>query len=161
MGSEAPILKYSWLKPEEAVEQAKLGIGGGASRVCLVASGRGPSNRDVERVATMTDQLKAEHPEVEVCACLGLLKDGQADRLREAGVDAEVEQGRASLAAAGRTGRAVRNDGLQFVLARSWAALCDSEGRDPLELADRSAERAAADEAECGACAERWRGRDV
>jgi biotin synthase len=88
LGSTAEILKYSWLKPEEAVEQAKLGIGGGASRVCLVASGRGPSNRDVERVATMTDQLKAEHPEVEVCACLGLLKDGQADRLREAGVDA-------------------------------------------------------------------------
>lgn len=88
LGSTAEILKYSWLKPEEAVEQARLGIGGGASRVCLVASGRGPSNRDVERVATMTDQLKAEHPEVEVCACLGLLKDGQADRLREAGVDA-------------------------------------------------------------------------
>lgn len=88
LGSTAEILKYSWLKPEEAVEQAKLGIGGGASRVCLVASGRGPSNRDVDRVATMTDQLKAEHPEVEVCACLGLLKDGQADRLREAGVDA-------------------------------------------------------------------------
>ncbi|WP_246858486.1 biotin synthase BioB [Citricoccus sp. SGAir0253] len=88
LGSTAEILKYTWLKPDEAVEQAKMGIGGGASRVCLVASGRGPTDRDVDRVATMTEGLKAEHPEVEVCACLGLLKDGQADRLREAGVDA-------------------------------------------------------------------------
>ena len=54
----------------------------------MVASGRGPSNRDVERVAGMVGALKSEHPEVEVCACLGLLRDGQADRLREAGVDA-------------------------------------------------------------------------
>ena len=36
----------------------------------------------------MVGALKSEHPEVEVCACLGLLKDGQAERLREAGVDA-------------------------------------------------------------------------
>jgi biotin synthase len=36
----------------------------------------------------MVGTIKAEHPEVEICACLGLLKDGQAERLREAGVDA-------------------------------------------------------------------------
>ena len=36
----------------------------------------------------MVGAIKAEHPGVEVCACLGLLKDGQAERLREAGVDA-------------------------------------------------------------------------
>lgn len=88
LGSTAEILKYTWLKPDEAVEQATRGIDGGASRVCLVASGRGPTNRDVDRVVTMTDRLKTEHPEVEVCACLGLLKDGQADRLRAAGIDA-------------------------------------------------------------------------
>ena len=53
----------------------------------MVSSGRGPTDRDVDRVADMS-AIKAEHPEVEVCACLGLLKDGQAERLREAGVDA-------------------------------------------------------------------------
>ena len=88
LGSDAEILKYTWLKPEDAAEQAALGIRGGASRVCLVASGRGPTDRDVDRVATMVDQIKGDHPSVEVCACLGLLKDGQADRLRAAGVDA-------------------------------------------------------------------------
>jgi biotin synthase len=88
LGSPAEILKYSWLKPEEAVEQAALGIRAGASRVCLVASGKGPSNRDVERVADMVGRLKEEHPQVEVCACLGILKEGQAGALQQAGVDA-------------------------------------------------------------------------
>lgn len=88
LGSTAEILKYTWLKPEEATDQAAHGIAGGASRVCMVASGRGPSDRDVDRVSEMIRRLKGEHPEVEVCACLGLLKGGQADRLREAGADA-------------------------------------------------------------------------
>jgi biotin synthase len=88
LGSKAEILKYTWLKPEEAVRQAGLGVAGGASRVCMVASGKGPTDRDVDRVATMVEQLKDENPQIEVCACLGILKDGQADRLKAAGVDA-------------------------------------------------------------------------
>jgi len=88
LGSTADILKYKWLSTEEALEQAAAGLQGGASRVCMVSSGRGPTNKDVERVAEMVGTIKSEHPEVEICACLGLLKDGQAERLREAGVDA-------------------------------------------------------------------------
>ncbi|MGO1770275.1 MAG: biotin synthase BioB [Microbacterium sp.] len=88
LGSSSPILKYSWLEPEEAVRQAEAGISGGAARVCLVASGRGPLRRDVDRVSGIASDLKERHPDVEVCACLGILKDGQAEQLAEAGVDA-------------------------------------------------------------------------
>jgi biotin synthase len=88
LGSGAEILKYSWLDPDEAVAQAALGVQGGAARVCLVASGRGPSDRDVNRVADIVGRLKGDHPEVEVCACLGLLSGDQATTLRAAGVDA-------------------------------------------------------------------------
>jgi biotin synthase len=88
LGSKAEILRYTWLRPDEAIEQATAGLRGGASRICMVSSGRGPTDRDVERVAGMVGALKQEHPDVEVCACLGLLKHGQAERLREAGVDA-------------------------------------------------------------------------
>lgn len=88
LGSTAPILKYSWLEPAEAVRQAEAGIAGGAARVCLVASGRGPMDRDVDRVAGIATELKALHADVEVCACMGLLKAGQAERLAAAGVDA-------------------------------------------------------------------------
>jgi biotin synthase len=88
MGSKSDILKYTWLKSADAVSQAAAGMQGGASRVCLVASGRGPTDRDIDRVSELVGDLKAEHPDVEVCACLGLLQDGQAERLRAAGVDA-------------------------------------------------------------------------
>ena len=88
MGSQAPILKYSWLSTDDAVTQAGAGLKGGASRVCMVASGRGPSDRDIDKVTEMTEALKEEYDGVEVCACLGLLKDGQAERLKAAGVDA-------------------------------------------------------------------------
>ncbi|GAA3605069.1 hypothetical protein GCM10022199_06160 [Marihabitans asiaticum] len=88
LGSSSQILRYTWLKADEALEQARAGLDGGATRVCMVASGRGPTDRDVERVAGMVGAIKEEHPQVEVCACLGLLKEGQAERLRAAGVDA-------------------------------------------------------------------------
>ncbi|MFE1785054.1 biotin synthase BioB, partial [Streptomyces sp. NPDC059506] len=88
LGSKAEILKYTWLKPEQAAEAARAGVAGGAKRVCLVASGRGPTDRDVERVSQTIAAIKEENEGVEVCACLGLLSDGQAGRLREAGADA-------------------------------------------------------------------------
>lgn len=88
VGSAAPILKYSYLSTEETLRQAGAGLQGGASRVCMVSSGRGPSDRDIDKVVEMTEALKQEYDGVEVCACLGLLKDGQAERLQQAGVDA-------------------------------------------------------------------------
>lgn len=88
LGSKAEILKYTWLKPDQAAEAASAGVAGGAKRVCLVASGRGPTDRDVDRVSRMISAIKEQHEDVEVCACLGLLSDGQAGKLREAGVDA-------------------------------------------------------------------------
>ncbi|MEU0490034.1 biotin synthase BioB [Nocardiopsis sp. NPDC006139] len=88
LGSRAEIVKYTWLKPEQTREAVAQGVRGGATRVCLVASGRGPTDRDVERLAPTVEDIKREHPGVEVCACLGLLSQGQAERLREAGVDA-------------------------------------------------------------------------
>lgn len=88
LGSKAEILKYTWLKPDEASKAAAAGVAGGAKRVCLVASGRGPTDRDVDRVSQTIEAIKEQNDGVEVCACLGLLSDGQADRLRSAGADA-------------------------------------------------------------------------
>ncbi|MFD8970303.1 biotin synthase BioB [Streptomyces sp. NPDC059568] len=88
LGSTAEILKYTWLKPEEASKAAAAGVAGGAKRVCLVASGRGPTDRDVDRVSRTIEAIKEQNEDVEVCACLGLLSNGQAERLRAAGADA-------------------------------------------------------------------------
>ncbi|MCM2430232.1 biotin synthase BioB [Streptomyces sp. RKAG337] len=88
LGSTAGILKYTWLKPDEAAAAATAGVAGGAKRVCLVASGRGPTDRDVDRVSRTIEAIKEQNEGIEVCACLGLLSAGQADRLRDAGADA-------------------------------------------------------------------------
>ncbi|UCM91354.1 biotin synthase BioB [Streptomyces marincola] len=88
LGSRADVLKYTWLRPGEAAEAASAGVAGGAKRVCLVASGRGPTDRDVDRVAETISAIRERHADVEVCACLGLLGQGQAERLRAAGADA-------------------------------------------------------------------------
>jgi len=87
-GSEAGVLRYNWLSPEVAAREAARAAERGAKRVCLVASGRGPSSLDLGRVEAATAAIRKEHPELEVCACLGLLSEGQAERLKEAGVDA-------------------------------------------------------------------------
>ena len=88
VGSAADVLKYSWLKTDEVIATAEAGVAGGARRVCLVASGRGPTDRDIDRVASTIVSFKARNPDVEVCACLGLLSGGQAERLASAGTTA-------------------------------------------------------------------------
>lgn len=88
LGSKAEILKYSWIDTDEAARHAQCAIDAGAKRICLVAAGRGPGDRDIDRVADTVAAIKDSAPAVEVCVCLGLLRRGQADRLREAGVDA-------------------------------------------------------------------------
>jgi biotin synthase len=88
VGSAADVLKYTWLKTDEVIASAEAGVAGGARKVCLVASGRGPTDKDIERVSSAIGDFKARNPDVEVCACLGLLSDGQAERLAEAGTTA-------------------------------------------------------------------------
>ncbi|WP_206473673.1 biotin synthase BioB [Dietzia sp. KRD202] len=88
LNSTAGILRYTWLDTDEAVTAAKAGIAAGASRVCLVASGTGPSNREVGKVSDIIEAIKSDTPGVEVCACLGALKDGQAEKLCSSGADA-------------------------------------------------------------------------
>jgi biotin synthase len=87
-GSNADVLKYTWLKAGEVIAAAETGVAGGARRVCLVASGRGPTDKDIDRVASAVSAFKDRNPDVEVCACLGLLSRGQAERLAAAGTTA-------------------------------------------------------------------------
>jgi biotin synthase len=52
----------------------------------MVTATRGPSNRELETICEATRRIKEKHP-LKVCASLGILKEGQAELLREAGVD--------------------------------------------------------------------------
>lgn len=57
----------------------------GATRFCMGAAWRGPRDDDLEKVCEMISEVKAMG--LETCATLGLLKDGQAEKLKEAGLD--------------------------------------------------------------------------
>ncbi|MBK8424075.1 MAG: biotin synthase BioB [Elusimicrobia bacterium] len=86
--SKAPIEKYRFLSADEVVDMADRAVASGAARLCLVASMRGPSEKDMAAVDEAVRRVKSKHPGLEVCASLGLLKDGQAERLKRSGVDA-------------------------------------------------------------------------
>jgi len=86
--STAAIRRYRMLEPAEAVEAAAIAVASGAKRFCMVASGRGPSGGELDRFTGAVRAVKAAHPELEICACLGLLRDGQAEQLATAGVHA-------------------------------------------------------------------------
>ena len=57
----------------------------GATRFCMGAAWRGPKDRDLDAVCDMIAEVKALG--LESCVTLGLLDDGQADRLKDAGLD--------------------------------------------------------------------------
>jgi biotin synthase len=85
-GSQAGVLRYGWIEPTEAAAAADRAVAAGAARICLVASGRGPSARDTDRVAATVAEIHRRHPGLEVCTSLGLLDPDSAERLRQAGV---------------------------------------------------------------------------
>lgn len=84
--STAAIPRYTMLPPETAVEAATIAVGTGAKRFCMVASGRGPSQSELRRFIAAVRAVKNAYPSLEICACLGLLSDGQGEQLKEAGV---------------------------------------------------------------------------
>jgi biotin synthase len=57
----------------------------GPTRFCMGAAWRGPKARDLEPVLEMVRAVKALG--LETCCTLGMLKDGQAEQLRDAGLD--------------------------------------------------------------------------
>jgi biotin synthase len=84
--SEAPLRPYAWKSQEQLLAEARQAYAGGAFRYCVVASGRGPSDRQVDYLCEAVRQIKREVP-VEVCVSVGLLDQPKAERLRAAGVD--------------------------------------------------------------------------
>jgi len=69
----------------EVVTAAKRAKEGGATRFCMGAAWRGPKQKDLDPVLDMVREVKALG--LETCCTLGMLKDGQAEQLREAGLD--------------------------------------------------------------------------
>ena len=69
----------------EVVAIARAAKAAGATRFCMGAAWRGPKDRELTRVAEFDRALKAQG--LETCCTLGMLKDGQAEALKDAGLD--------------------------------------------------------------------------
>ncbi len=70
---------------EEVVEAAKAAKARGSSRFCMGAAWRGPKDKDMDALSEMIREVKALG--MEACVTLGMLKDGQAEKLKDAGLD--------------------------------------------------------------------------
>ncbi len=70
---------------EEVVAAARRAKDAGATRFCMGAAWRGPKQRDLDPVLDMVRAVKTLG--LETCCTLGMLKDGQAEQLRDAGLD--------------------------------------------------------------------------
>jgi biotin synthase len=73
------------MEPAEVLQAAQRAKEAGATRFCMGAAWRSPKDRDIEKVAELVSTVKALG--LETCATLGMLDDGHAETLREAGLD--------------------------------------------------------------------------
>ncbi len=82
---DAGVENQGLLNLDEVLTAAKAAKAAGASRFCMGAAWRGPKQRDLEPVLDMVRSVRALG--LETCATLGMLKDGQAEQLKAAGLD--------------------------------------------------------------------------
>jgi biotin synthase len=73
------------MEVDDVLERARAAKAAGASRFCMGAAWRGPKDRDIPKVAAIVRAVK--NLGLETCATLGLLGDGHAQALKDAGLD--------------------------------------------------------------------------
>src|SRR5258706_4060684 len=82
---DTPVEATPLMKLDAVLDAARLAKQAGATRFCMGAAWRGPKDRDIEKVAELVSGVKALG--LETCATLGMLGDGHAEALRDAGLD--------------------------------------------------------------------------
>lgn len=79
------LARQTMLDVAEIVEKAKIAKARGASRFCMGAAWRGPKPKDIETVSEIIREVKALG--LETCGTFGLLEEGMAEDLKQAGLD--------------------------------------------------------------------------
>jgi biotin synthase len=73
------------LDVDEVVAAAQAAKVKGATRFCMGAAWKGPKDKDLDKVTEMVKAVKDLG--LETCVTLGMLKEGQAEKLADAGLD--------------------------------------------------------------------------
>lgn len=84
--SKAAIRKYPMKSEEEILAEAGRAARAGASRYCMVLSGRGPTLATTRHLAGLVRKVKERFP-IQVCLSVGLLGEEHARILADAGLD--------------------------------------------------------------------------
>src|ERR687898_800437 len=84
--SHAPIDKYPFLPREKLIEGAKKAKAAGAVRFCIVNSGRGPTNKEIQEITEVVREIKSQ-VSINICCSLGLMDEGKIETLKKAGVE--------------------------------------------------------------------------
>ena len=82
---DTPVENQPMMTVEEVIAAARAAKANGAGRFCMGAAWRGPKDADLEATLAMVREVKALG--LETCATFGLLRDGQAEKLKAAGLD--------------------------------------------------------------------------
>lgn len=83
--STAPVNKYTLLDKDTLLAGAREAMSRKAGTYCIVAAGKGPTDKELDQVVDAVKEIRETMP-IKICACLGILKDDQAQRLADAGV---------------------------------------------------------------------------
>jgi len=84
--SKAAIRKYAMKSDEQILAEAEAAAKAGASRYCMVLSGRSPTIERTRRIGNLIREIKSHWP-IEVCLSAGLMGDEHAQILSRAGLD--------------------------------------------------------------------------
>ena len=83
--NDAEVERERLLALDEVIEKAQLAKDHGASRFCMGAAWRNPTDKNLDKVIDMVIAVKAIG--LETCVTLGMLTDEQTQRLKVAGLD--------------------------------------------------------------------------
>lgn len=85
--AKTEIDQYSLISKQTIVEGAKEAKKNRIGTYCIVMSGRRPTNNEVDTVISAVQEIKNEVEQIKICACMGLVTEEQAVKLKAAGVD--------------------------------------------------------------------------
>ncbi len=83
--NDAEVERERLLPLDEVIEQAQLAKDNGASRFCMGAAWRNPTDKNLDKVIDMIIAVKGLG--LETCVTLGMLTNEQTQRLKDAGLD--------------------------------------------------------------------------
>jgi len=84
--NKAKIHAHPLLSVEEVKKSALSAKENGATRFCIVTSGRAPSDEDFEKIIEMIKEV-SKIEELHTCCSLGILDEQQVKQIKEAGVE--------------------------------------------------------------------------